>query len=184
MIKCNGSKHEQKMLLLNLVIFLLIVIKALLVIFTYQKNISFISPFIEVLLNLVIGICIICFVKNSNARGRFYGILLIIISFTLITQIMHLLFIGPVDRFYYKSPNNSRELLVEIDKYTKLPGKRVNIYQKYGILFKKDVIVQELLVFGNPTMDVSWQTNEIAEIIIENDNKNVKVKVDLNNHIK
>lgn len=170
---------------INLAIFLLIAIKVLLVIFTYLKNVSVISPLIEVLLNLVLGILIIYFIKSSNGRGRFYGILLIvIISFTLINQITHLLFIGPVERFYYKSPNNSRELLIEIDKYTNLPGKRVNIYQKYGILFKKDIIVQELLVFGNPTIDVNWQTNERAQVIIENDNKKINVKVDLNDPIK
>lgn len=79
------------------------------------------------------------------------------------------MFIGPIDRFYYKSPNTSRELLIEIDKYTPVAGKRLNIYEKYGIIFKRNVIVQELLVFGNPTIDVKWETNEIARITIENE---------------
>lgn len=174
------KKHGVK---INLAIVFLVVIKILLVICTYSNNISLISPSIKVVIDLVLGILIVCSVKNSNIRGKFWGILLmVIILFGLITQITDLLFIGPVDRFYYKSPNNSRELLVEIDRYTNLPGKRVNIYQKYGILFKKDVVIQELLIFGNPTIDVRWETNEIAHIIIENDSKKINIKVDLNSY--
>lgn len=105
-----------------------------------------------------------------------------IIILHLVTKITDLLFIGPIDRFYYKSPNASRELLIEIDKYTPVAGKRLNIYEKYGIIFKRNIIVQELLVFGNPTIDVRWETNEIAWITIENDGKKINIKADLNSY--
>lgn len=144
-------------------------------------SLSFISPSIEILIDLVVVVLSICFIKSSNIRGKFWSILLIvIIIFHLITKIIDLLFIGPIDRFYYKSPNTSRELLIEIDKYTPVAGKRLNIYEKYGIIFKRNIIVQELLVFGNPTIDVKWETNEIARITIENDDKKINIRADLN----
>lgn len=144
-------------------------------------SLSFISPSIEILIDLVVVVVSICFIKSSNIRGKFWSILLIvIIIFHLITKITDLLFIGPIDRFYYKSPNTSRELLIEIDKYTPVVGKRLNIYEKYGIIFKRNIIVQELLVFGNPTINVKWETNEIARITIENDDKKINIRADLN----
>lgn len=41
-------------------------------------SLSFISPGIVILIDLVFVILIICFIKSSNIRGKFWGILLLV----------------------------------------------------------------------------------------------------------